>query len=68
MQALAQCPRWPPLHLVMDHPTSCRPFFIKEAKTLKRSMIQNTTFVPMVEFSSPTLKGIDSMPPLQPMC
>jgi len=27
-------------------------------------MIQNTTFVPTVEFSSPVLKGIDSMPPL----
>ena len=38
--------------------------FVKEAKTLKRSMIQNTTFVPVVEVYSPTLKGIDAMPPL----
>jgi hypothetical protein len=27
-------------------------------------MIQNTTFVPTVEFMSPVLKGIDAMPPL----
>jgi hypothetical protein len=27
-------------------------------------MIQNTTFVPLIEFSSPVLKGIDTMPPL----
>ena len=50
-------------YLVMD-PNELPSIFIKEAKTLKRSMIQNTTFVPTVEFFSPTLKGIDSMPPL----
>ncbi len=50
-------------YFVMD-PNELPSIFIKEAKTLKRSMIQNTTFVPMVEFSSPVLKGIDSMPPL----
>jgi uncharacterized membrane protein len=50
-------------YLVMD-PSELPSIFIKEAKTLKRSMIQNTTFVPTVEFSSPVLKGIDSMPPL----
>jgi Ca-activated chloride channel homolog len=38
--------------------------FIKEAKTLKRSMLQNKTFNPTVEFPSPVLKGIDAMPPL----
>ncbi len=38
--------------------------FIKEAKTLRRSMIQNKTFTPAVQFPSPILKGIDSMPPL----
>jgi Ca-activated chloride channel homolog len=38
--------------------------FIKEAKTLKRSMLQNKTFSPNVEFPSPVLKGIDSMPQL----
>jgi uncharacterized membrane protein len=38
--------------------------FIKEAKTLKKSMIQNKTFVPSVEFPSDILKGIDAMLPL----
>ncbi|HEX4263299.1 MAG TPA: glutamine amidotransferase [Verrucomicrobiae bacterium] len=50
-------------YLVMD-PNELPSIFIKEAKTLKRSMIQNTTFVPAVEFTSPVLKGIDAMPPL----
>lgn len=50
-------------YLVMD-PNQLPSIFIKEAKTLKRSMIQNTTFVPTVEFASPVLKGIDAMPPL----
>ncbi len=50
-------------YFVMD-PNELPSIFIKEAKTLKRSMIQNTTFVPTVEFFSPTLKGIDAMPPL----
>ncbi|MBN1808222.1 MAG: VWA domain-containing protein [Planctomycetes bacterium] len=39
--------------------------FIKEAKTLKRSMIQNKTFVPSVEFVSPVVKGVDEFPPLR---
>ena len=38
--------------------------FVKEAKELKRSMIQNVTFVPEVEFPSPILKGIDALPQL----
>ncbi|HEY2083704.1 MAG TPA: glutamine amidotransferase [Verrucomicrobiae bacterium] len=50
-------------YLVMD-PNELPSIFIKEAKTLKRSMIQNGTFVPTVEFGSPVLKGIDAMPPL----
>lgn len=50
-------------YLVMD-PNELPSIFIKEAKTLKRSMIQNITFVPTVEFTSPVLKGIDSLPPL----
>ena len=50
-------------YLVMD-PNELPSIFIKEAKTLKRSMIQNVTFVPTVEFTSPVLKGIDAMPPL----
>jgi len=36
--------------------------FIKEAKTMKRSMLQNKVFAPSVEFPSPILKGIESMP------
>jgi uncharacterized membrane protein len=35
--------------------------FVKEAKTLKRSMIQNKTFVPTMEFPSPILKGIETV-------
>jgi uncharacterized membrane protein len=37
---------------------------IKEAKTLKRSMIQNKTFGPMTGFPSPVLKGMDGLPNL----
>jgi Ca-activated chloride channel homolog len=50
-------------YLVMD-PNELPSIFIKEAKTLKRSMIQNITFVPIVDFFSPVLKGINTMPPL----
>jgi hypothetical protein len=50
-------------YLVMD-PGELPSIFIKEAKTLKRSMIQNTTFVPTVGVFSSVLKGIDSLPPL----
>lgn len=39
--------------------------FIKEAKTLKRTMIQNKTVQPEFEFGThPILKGIDSLPEL----
>ena len=51
-------------HYLVMNPDELPSIFIKEAKTLKRSMIQNITFVPTVEFYSPVLKGIDSMPPL----
>lgn len=39
--------------------------FIKEAKTLKRSMIQNKTFTPLIDFPSPILKGIEGLPDLK---
>ncbi|MEI9896537.1 MAG: hypothetical protein WDN28_22420 [Chthoniobacter sp.] len=39
--------------------------FIKEAKTLKRSMLQNKTFTPRIAFSSPVLEGIEQVPPLR---
>ena len=45
-------------------PSQLPSIFVKEAKTLKRSMLQNKTFSPQVEFPSPILKGIDAMPPL----
>jgi uncharacterized membrane protein len=48
----------------VDDPQQLPSIFIKEAKTLKRSMIQNETFTPIVDFPSPILKGIDSLPPL----
>lgn len=38
--------------------------FIKEAKTLRRNMLQEKTFVPEVQFVSSILKGIDAFPPL----
>ena len=39
--------------------------FIKESKTLKRSLLQNKTFVPSVGFPSPVIKGLDAMPELK---
>jgi uncharacterized membrane protein len=50
-------------YMVMD-PRELPSIFIKEAKTLKRSMIQNKTFTPVVDSFSPVIKGIDAMPPL----
>jgi len=38
--------------------------FIKEAKTMKRDMIQNVTFFPEPSFPSPVLKGIEALPQL----
>ena len=46
-------------------PAELPSIFIKEAKTLKRAMLQNKTFTPQVEFPSPVLKGIEAMPPLR---
>ncbi|EDY17307.1 protein of unknown function DUF1355 [Chthoniobacter flavus Ellin428] len=48
-----------------EDPAALPSIFIKEAKTLKRSMLQNKTFTPEVDFPSPVLKGIDQMPPLR---
>ncbi len=39
--------------------------FIKEAKTLRRSMIQNKVFTPKVRFPSPILKGVENIPELR---
>lgn len=38
--------------------------FIKEAKTLRRSMIQEVTFTPTVTAPSQVLKGIPALPPV----
>lgn len=38
--------------------------FIKEAKTLRRSMIQTVTFTPAFEAPSPIMKGVSAVPPL----
>lgn len=38
--------------------------FIKEAKTLKRTMIQEKTFTPNQGIITPVLKGVDTMAPL----
>jgi uncharacterized membrane protein len=46
-------------------PAQLPSIFIKEAKTLKRSMLQNRVFTPLVEFPSPILKGLDAVPPLR---
>jgi uncharacterized membrane protein/Mg-chelatase subunit ChlD len=46
-------------------PNELPSIFIKEAKTLKRSMLQNKVFTPQVEFPSPILKGFDALPQLR---
>ena len=48
-----------------DDPAKLPSIFIKEAKTLKRNMIQNQTFTPLAGFPSAVLKGIDAIPPLR---
>jgi Ca-activated chloride channel homolog len=51
-------------HYLVTDPAELPSIFIKEAKTLKRSMIQNGTFTPAVAAFSPVLKGFNAMPPL----
>ena len=46
-------------------PAQLPSIFIKEAKTLKRSMIQNKVFIPEIVFPSPILKGLDALPELR---
>jgi uncharacterized membrane protein len=45
-------------------PNELPSIFIKEAKTLRRSMIQNETVSPEIAFPSPILKGLESIPQL----
>ena len=48
-----------------QNPNELPSIFIKEAKTLKRSMLQNKVFTPEAGFPSPVLKGIDALPALR---
>lgn len=52
-------------YFVDDNPERLPAIFIKESKTLKRSMIQNKTITPRLGFPSPVLKGLDSIPDLK---
>lgn len=47
-----------------SNPNQLPSIFIKESKTLKRSMIQNETITPEVGMISPVLKGVQEIPPL----
>jgi uncharacterized membrane protein len=47
-----------------DDPAQLPSIFIKEAKTLKRSMIQNKTIIPEMEFPDPIMEGISEFPPV----
>jgi hypothetical protein len=47
-----------------NDPDQLPSIFIKEAKSLKRAMVQNKTFTPEIGFPSPVLKGLGSLPPL----
>ena len=46
-------------------PNQLPSIFIKESKTLKRSMIQNKTITPEVAMDDDVLKGIEGLPPLK---
>jgi uncharacterized membrane protein len=46
-------------------PNQLPSIFIKEAKTIRRSMIQNVTFTPAMAAPSPILKGIEGTPQLR---
>lgn len=45
-------------------PSQLPAIFVKEAKTIRRSELQNVTFVPRVSFPSPILKELGPLPPL----
>ena len=47
-----------------NDPSVLPAIFIKEAKTLRRTLIQNKTFLPVVAMPTDILKGIDAFPPL----
>ena len=47
-----------------NDPEQLPSIFIKEAKSLKRAMVQIKTFTPEIGFPSPILKGLGGLPPL----
>jgi uncharacterized membrane protein/Mg-chelatase subunit ChlD len=47
-----------------NDPDQLPSIFIKEAKSLKRAMVQTKTFTPEIGFPSPVLKGLGGLPPL----
>ena len=48
-----------------EDPNQLPAIFIKESKTLKRSLLQNKVFVPTIGFPSPVVKGLEGMPELK---
>lgn len=48
-----------------EDPNQLPAIFIKESKTLKRSLLQNKTFTPSIGFPSPVVKGLEGMPELK---
>jgi Ca-activated chloride channel homolog len=52
-------------YFVNNNPEVLPSIFIKESKTLKKSMVQEKTVAPQAGFPSPILKGIDSVPNLE---
>ena len=48
-----------------DDPAELPGIFIKEAKTLRRTLIQNKTVVPEVAAGHPILKGLGALPPVR---
>lgn len=48
-----------------DDPNQLPAIFIKESKTLKRSMLQNKVIAPEVAYPHPILKGIEGIPELK---
>ncbi len=48
-----------------EDPAQLPSIFIKESKTLKRSLLQNKVFTPTIGFPSPVVKGLEGMPELK---
>lgn len=65
MQRMADISRSTGGKFYADPPPSQLPsIFVKEAKTLKRSMVQVRTFNPVLSEWAEAVKGLDGMPPL----